>query len=466
MEEEKINPTKKEILLNKLGEVNALIRRKVNSFQIIVIVYLLLILLGAFLLCMPFSSRSGEFTPFINAVFTATSATCVTGLVVYDTFTYWSGFGQAVILVLIQIGGMGFMTIMTLFSLSFRGKLSLFATTLFLESTGNKRLGGVVGLLRQIALGTVIFELLGTILLSIRFVPIFGWGEGIYNALFHSISAFCNAGFDLMGKYGEFSSLTPFVGDWLVNFTIMFLIIMGGLGFLVWSDILHCKMRWKRFTFHTKIVLSYTFVLIVVGAVLFYALEHDHSLSGLNGQETFLASLFQSVTPRTAGFNTVNLAELSSGGNFLVSILMLIGGSPGSTAGGMKTTTLAVLLISIISTVKKKNVSVFKHRLQDDASEQATAIIGMYAIAIILSTIVICAAENFGLTDITFETISAVGTVGLSVGITASLSTVSKLMLMLLMFAGRVGMVTLVMIFAKKNAVAPLARPKEKIIIG
>lgn len=441
---------------------------KLSYTQTIVLVTMAIILLGAFFLTLPAASRTGNPTPFIDALLTASSALCVTGLIVYDTFTHWSIFGQIVIISLIQIGGLGFMTIVTLISMFLKRRIGLRERRLIMESSNTFNIGGVVRLVRKIIKRTFIIEGIGALILTIKFVPEMGLGQGLYNGLFHSISAFCNAGFDIMGKYGEFGSFTRYVGDFTVNFTIGTLIIVGGLGFLVWDDVLQNKTHFKMYSLQSKIVLTTTSILIVGGGILFYIFEANHSMAGLSTYERIIASYFQSVTPRTAGFNTIDQMALSESGALLTMILMVIGGSPGSTAGGIKTTTLVVLLASAFSYAKSSNdITVFKRRLEEDSLKKASAIAILYMTTALLGVLIICALEGFTVKQILFEAFSALSTVGLTMGVTPNLSSwVSKLIISLFMYAGKVGVLSLVASLSERKDKAQLSRPIEKILIG
>lgn len=440
---------------------------KLSYTRIIALFFLGVIILGTLLLTLPISSKSREWTPLLDCAFTATSATCVTGLIVYDTFSHWSLFGQAVLITLIQIGGLGVMTIITMFSVFLKKKISLHERKLLIESSGTVRKSGIIRLLKQIVTGTLIFEGMGALLLATRFCPKFGILNGLWYSVFHSVSAFCNAGFDLMGRYGAFSSLTPFVGDITVNLTISALIIIGGIGYLVWQDVLNFKFKFKSYSLQTKIVLVTSAVLLFGGWLLMLVSEWNSSMAELSTGNKILAALFQSVTARTAGFNTVPLDRLSSAGLMTMLTLMLIGGSPGSTAGGVKTTTVAVLIIELIAVTRgDKSATVFKRRLEEDTVKKAGAIITIYLLAVILATIFIGAIEGLPLGDVLFEVVSAAATVGLTTGITSSLSAVSHIILMLLMYAGRLGGLTLMIAFAERQQTAMLARPTEKIQIG
>lgn len=442
-------------------------RRKFSYTQLIVLSFLCVIVAGALILCLPISSAERVWTHPLDAFFTATSATCVTGLVVVDTYTHWSLFGQITILLLIQIGGLGFMTIMTLFAFITHRRISLHQRKLLMQSAGNYQLNGVMSLIQKILIGTGILEGAGAVLLAFRFIPLMGFWEGLYNAIFHSVSAFCNAGFDLMGKYGQFSSLTTFRDDPYVQIIIMSLIVIGGVGFFVWSDLLKCKFHMKKYTLHTKIVLTTTVFLLVTGALGFFFLEKDASMADLPLWERILASVFQSVTTRTAGFNTVDQMALSEGGSMLSIVLMLIGGSPGSTAGGMKTTTLFVVALHIIATMRNRDdIHVFKKRIHDETVKQAAAIAGIYMIFATVAATLVLAVEPCGMKEVLYEVSSAIGTVGISMGLTTALSSFSHILLVLLMFVGRVGGLTFALAFSTESTAADIQRPSEKVLVG
>ena len=445
-----------------------ILKRKLTYTQIIALGFFLIILTGGILLTLPISSRSGEFTPFLNALFTATSATCVTGLVVYDTFTHWSLFGQIVIICMIQIGGIGFMTIITMLSIFLKRKIGLNERKLLMQSAGSIQIGGVVALILRIIKGTIIFEGIGAILLSIRFIPEMGFVRGIYNAVFHAISAFCNAGFDLMGRFEQFSSLTRYSDDILVNLTIMSLIVIGGIGFIVWSDVIKFKFNLKKYELHSKIVLTATASLIIVGALVFFVFESKNGvLANSSIKESILVSLFQSVTPRTAGFNTINWADITQGTSLFTIFLMLVGGSPGSTAGGMKTTTLVVLIMSAVASSRQQNgITIFKRKLDGETVKQASAVFTLYFTGFLVGSLLLCYFEPNSAIVIMFEVSSALGTVGSSMGITTTLCSVSKVVIMILMYAGRVGALTLMLTLSAKKKTAPIERPTEKILIG
>lgn len=437
--------------------------------QIIMLSFLCIILFGTVVLCLPISSKSGEWTPFVDAMFTATSATCVTGLVVFDTYLYWSSFGQLIILLLIQIGGLGLMTCIAMIALLLRRKITLGERKLLMQSAGAMQISGIVRLIQRIILCTAVFEGLGIIVLSFVFCPKFGFGSGLWCAVFTSISAFCNAGFDLMGRYRPFSSLagSEFAMNPVVNIVIILLIVTGGIGFIVWRDIFHHKINFREYELHSKIVLVTSGVLIVFGTILFFIFENNYSLSGLRSGEKLLASLFQSVTPRTAGFNAVDTGAMSDSGSLLTMILMLIGGSPGSTAGGIKTTTFFILILGALTSARRYgSITVFKRKLDDHVVVQASAILVLFTACVSIATMIIAAIEPFGLKEILFECVSAINTVGLTLGITPQLSSASQIILMILMYTGRIGGLSLMLVLSENRRVVPVARPTAKILIG
>ena len=433
-----------------------------NSFRVISLGFAALILTGALLLTLPISSQSRTFTPFKDTLFTAISSSCVTGLVVRDTATHWSLFGQIIILIMIQIGGMGVITIgLTLTRLAGK-KVGLGFKGMMQDSISAPQVGGILNLTKFILKGTFLIELAGAALLYPVFCRDFGALKGIWYSIFHSVSAFCNAGFDLMGVREKFSSLTSYGSSIYVNTIIMLLIIIGGIGFLTWDDIVKHHHHFRKYRLQTKIVLVTTAVLIVLPAVFFFFAEY----SGEPMKERILHSFFQSVTARTAGFNTADLSVMKEPCAMLMTILMLFGGCPGSTAGGMKTSTVAVLFLAALSVFKRKNdVECFKRRIPMDIVRTAGSILFMY-IALFMSTgIVISLIEDLPLTSCLFETGSALGTAGLTVGITTSLSVTSHILLMILMDAGRVGALTLIYAaFSSNREVSTL--PQEKISVG
>ena len=428
------------------------------------------ILVGTALLCIPAASVSGEVS-FMAAFFTATSATCVTGLAIVDTGSYWSYFGQAIILVLMQIGGLGLITILSVFFLYVQKRASLSKRKLVMQSAGSVSLEGIKSLVKYILIGTVACEATGAFLLSFAFVPDMGWGMGIWQSVFTAVSSFCNCGFTLTGKFGQ-DSLNAYVSDPLVCLVICLLIVIGGIGFFVWGDMIKNGIHFRRYSFHSKVVLTTTGALILIGWALFMALEWNNpaTIGDKDVGTKILATFFMSITPRTAGFNTVSYASVSNGGGMLTTILMFIGGSPGSTAGGIKTTTLAVIFLSAIATSRRRNeTQIFNRRFDDDAYPQAGAVFSIYLSAIVVSALIISAIESaagYTVHDIIFEVVSAVGTVGLSCGITASLSVASQIILICLMFLGRVGGFTLILVFSNEREPVSISRVADNLIIG
>lgn len=436
--------------------------------KIILLGYCFIILLGTVLLRLPAAVRDGSEQSVLTAFFTATSSTCVTGLVRADTCTNWTLFGQAVILVLIQTGGIGFMTI-CISALSLTKKnIGLASRSLMQNSISAPQLGGIVRMTKFISLGTLLIEGIGALLLAFYFCPLLGLGRGIWYSIFHSISAFCNAGFDLMGIQGEYSSLTSVVGNWYVNLIIILLIVIGGLGFFVWRNLLDSKFQYKKMLLHTRIVMFVTAFLILGGALLLFLTEHggdayhDKSLS-----EQIAASFFQSVSARTAGFNTVELARMTEAGRFILICLMMIGGSAGSTAGGIKTTTFAVLMLSIITTFRhRKSVEAFGRRMEDGIARTASCVFMMYLLLSCGGAVLISRIEGIAFLDALFETVSAIATVGLSVGLTPTLGIISCLILCFLMIFGRVGSMTMLLAFSSNKNIKISSLPLEKVQIG
>lgn len=442
--------------------------QKVPLTKFLLMGYGSIILFGTFLLCLPISSRERIFTSVEDALFTATSATCVTGLVVQDTYTYWSLFGQIVILCLIQIGGVGFMSIAIFILTLTKQKIGLKQRYTMLESVNAPHLGGIVKLTRFIFLGSLLIESIGAAILSTRFIPKLGVAKGIYFSIYHAISAFCNAGIDLMGYYKPFSSLESVNTDYVFNITIMLLIIIGGLGFFVWDDIKTHKFAFRSYKLQTKIVLTTTAALIFGGAFSILLMEYNSAAyAGMNFGEKFLCSTFQSVTTRTAGFISVDLNGYSEASLSLMSVLMIIGGSPGSTAGGIKTTTFAVMFLSIVCVFRKrKSIECFKRRISDDIVHNAICILMIYLLLTISVSLFISSYDNIPMLDSVFETSSAMGTVGCSMGRTPTLSTPSHLLLIMLMFIGRTGGLTVLMAFGKSAQSSRSQLPVEKINVG
>lgn len=442
--------------------------RRMNPPRIVLLGFITAILLGTLLLMLPFASKAGEGTPFLSALFTATSATCVTGLVVCDTFSHWSVFGQAVILLLIQIGGMGVVTIAVALSIISGKKISLRQRWIMQESISAPHVGGILRQTRFILKTAFLLEALGALALSFRFVPMFGLGRGLWFAVFHSVSAFCNAGFDLMGVNEPFSSMTAFTGDPLVVVTLSLLIISGGVGFLTWGDIRDKGLRFRRYSVQSRVVLVFS-ALLLVGGFACYEGELLHN-SGIAapGAERFLAAIFQSVTTRTAGFNTLPLDSLGSGSQLVTIMLMLVGGATGSTAGGFKVNTLAVLLLTMISAFRgKANAEGFGRRLSAATIRNAVAIFLLYMLLFVGGGLLIRLADGIPLMGAMFEAASAVATVGLSLGYTPGLSAVSRVLLICLMYFGRVGGLTLMYAVVEQDRLGGAVRlPEETVAVG
>lgn len=437
--------------------------KHITSFQVIIVGFFSVILLGSLFLMLPWATQDGQGASFGDALFTSTSAVCVTGLILHDTATYWSMFGQGIILFLIQIGGMGVVTVAVAIVAASGRKIGLMQRSTMQEAISAHQVGGIVRLTKFILKTGFLIELTGAILLSFVFCKDFGLGKGIWYSVFHSISAFCNAGFDLIGIREPFSSLTAYADQPIVNITLMALIVIGGIGFLTWADIKKNKWHWKKYRMQSKVILSVTAGLIFFPAVYFFFFEFSHLSLG----ERIWTSFFQSVTPRTAGFNTVDLSLISETGVLLMILLMITGGSPGSTAGGMKTTTVAVLISSALAVFQKKESAHFYgRRIPDDTIRHAATILLMYLVLFLSGGMIISSVENIPLLSALFETGSAIGTVGLSMGITPTLGRLSQGILIGLMFFGRVGGLTLIFaaLSERKNTNAKL--PQEKITVG
>ena len=447
---------------------------RLTPVRLLVLGYLAVIIIGTLLLIIPFASKITGSASFMDALFTTVSASCVTGLIVRDTYTHWSTFGQVVILLLIQIGGIGFMTVVYLLLRLGGRKIGLKERTFMQEAVSAPTLSGMGKLTTTILVGTLACEGIGAFILCFRFVPDFGWGEGIWISVFTAVSAFCNAGFDLCGgKYGEFSSLTAYSGDPIVCITIPRLIIGGGLGFFVWQDIKNNKFHVRKYELHTKLVLIMTAVLVVVPTAIIAVAENT-----LPWGERILSSFFTAVTPRTAGFNVLPLSGAGSVRSvtiFLTIVLMFIGGSSGSTAGGIKTNTLAVLFLSVFSLIRgKRSVECFGRRLDDTNVKNAAQFVTAFLSLIVLGTVLLCLFEENNAafaeapltpTQAVFEVVSAIATVGLTTGITPQLTIGSQIVLCVLMFLGRAGCMTVMLAWKAPNA--PTAElPLERVRIG
>ena len=438
-------------------------KHHLSSFQIIILGFAGVILLGALLLMLPLSTTAGCVTPFHEALFTATSAVCVTGLVVQDTGSYWSVFGQTVILTLIQIGGLGVVTVAASFALLSGRRISLMQRSTMQDAISAPKVGGIVRLTRFILRGTFLIELIGALAMLPVFCRDYGW-RGVWMAVFHSISAFCNAGFDILGtESNRYPSLTGYAGSPVINITIMLLIVIGGIGFLTWDDICENKLHFHRYRMQSKVILVTTGLLIFLPAVFFFFSD----FSALPAENRLLASFFQSVTPRTAGFNTVDLPAMSGASLGVMILLMLIGGSPGSTAGGMKTTTLAVLLSNAAATFRQRDsAQFFGRRVDGSAVKTAATILTMYLALFFGGGVFISVYEDLPLSSCLYEAASAVGTVGLTLGITPQLHIPSQMVLIALMYLGRVGGLTLVYAAVSTKKAGSAKLPQESITIG
>lgn len=434
--------------------------RRFSSFRIIVFGFALLILAGTLLLMTPLASAKGEWTDFLSALFTSTSAVCVTGLVVLDTGTYWSLFGQAVLLILIQIGGLGIVTIALAISIAAGKKIGLMQRSVMSDSVSSPQVGGIVKLTKFILKGVFAIEGLGALIMAPTFIHDFGVAKGIWFAVFHSVSAFCNAGFDLMGN---FSSLTRYASNPIINITVMVLIVTGGLGFITWADIVKNKWHFKRYRLQSKIILTVSLFLIAVPACVFYFHDFTHE----TGMTRVFVSLFQSVTTRTAGFNTVDVSKMSEACLFLMVVLMLIGGSPGSTAGGMKTTTFAIVIGNMLSIMRRKNATEFgNRRVAEETIRSASTIFVMYLSFLTVGVLVIMISDDLPLLPVLYEVASACGTVGITMGITTGLSAVARCVIIFLMYLGRIGGLTFIFAARAKLKVYQAKMPEERVMVG
>ena len=443
-------------------------RRRFSSSQIIMLGFMGVIALGTALLMLPWSRTGTDSAPFLDALFTATSATCVTGLITNDTATYWSGFGQAVILCLIQIGGLGVVTVAVFITRLSGRKIGLMQRSTMQEAIAAPQMGGIIRMTGFILKMVAVIEAIGAVALLPVMIPEFGVGRGIWYAVFHSISSFCNAGFDLMGIKEQYSSLTSYTGGAAVNVIVMLLIVVGGIGFLTWDDVKRNRLHLHRYRMQSKVVLSVTGILILLPAVYFYFKEFSMPVwEGMTTQEKVFASLFQSVTTRTAGYNTVDLTKLTESGQMIMILLMLIGGAPGSTAGGMKVTTLAVLFATAIAVFwRRPNAHIFGRRIPNDTAHYAATVLILYLSLFLAGGIFIGCAENMPIVPALFEAASAIATVGVTLGITPELCVASKVVLIVLMFLGRVGGMTIV--YAALSTKHPYVSefPQEKIMVG
>ena len=442
--------------------------RQLSPSRIIPLSFFAMILLGTLLLMLPFATRDGRGADLETALFTATSASCVTGLVLQDTAQYWTLFGQIVILCLIQVGGMGIVTMAVIISIFSGRKIGLKERWVMQESISAPQVGGIVRMTGMILKVTLAVELAGAALLAPSFCRALNGGKGLWYALFHSISAFCNAGFDLMGIREPCSSLTAFTGDPMVNITLVLVILIGGIGFGTWNDVKEHGLRINRYSQQSKIILVTSLILVLGGFSFMFFYEFAlPQWAELSLGQRILAALFQTVTPRTAGFNTVDLNAMSGAGKLVMLCLMLIGGAPGSTAGGFKMTTIAVLLLCVRAAYRgRESAEAFGRRVPDQSIRNAAAVFMLYILLFVGVGIAICCIDGVGLMPALFEAASAVATVGLSLGITAQLSTVSHLLLILLMFFGRVGGLTLIYAVSTGDGPTGARLPMGRVTVG
>lgn len=447
------------------------IRRKADhATRVLTLFFLLVIFLGSVLLCLPMASADGKSCGALTAVFTATSATCVTGLSVVDTFTQWSRMGQVILLLLIQVGGLGYMTFVSMFYFLLRRRIGLRERLILQQAMALGELDGVIRLLRLVLAGTFLIEGIGAVILSLRFSAMLGVGDAVFWGVFHAVSAYCNAGFDLLGKFQPSSSLMLFQGDVIVNLTVMVLIILGGLGFFVWNDLLQHRLRWRRLSVYTKLVIVLTTALILggFGGILLVEWENPGTLGDLPLGQKLLAGLFQSVTTRTAGFCTVDQGGLTGSGKLISTLLMFVGGSSGSTAGGIKTVTVGILFLSAIRGFRGHGeVVVFGRKIAQDQVRSALNIFLLVVSLSLVGGVVVSSTNGLPLGDSLYEVVSAICTVGLSTGITAGLNVASKILLIVYMFFGRVGIMTIS--FAFMTSTPPdnaIGRPETRVLIG
>ncbi|CAM2777619.1 TrkH family potassium uptake protein [Hathewaya histolytica] len=441
--------------------------KRIKPVQVLAVGFASVIFIGALLLMLPISSAKGNWTNFIDCLFTSTSATCVTGLISVDTGTYWSYFGKTVIISLIQIGGLGFMSLATLIFLLLGKKITLKERLVMQEAMNSFSMQGLVKMSKYILLFTFSIEGIGALILSTQFIPRFGIKKGIYYSIFHSISAFCNAGFDLMGN---FTSLTNYSNNTVIILTISALIITGGLGFFVWNEI-YSRKKLKKFSLHTKLVLWATLILIVGGAILMFLFEmnNPNTIANKGVKEKILSSIFASVSPRTAGFNSISTSDMSLSGRFLTTLLMFIGGSPGSTAGGIKTTTITLLIFTLLSVIKgREDTEIFNKRISKEVVYKGIVILMISFLLIAGVTMALCITETgFTLEEILYEAVSGFGTVGLTLGITTKLSNLGKIIIAMTMYFGRVGPLTIVLALTNRNGnKGGIKYPEGKILIG
>ncbi len=441
-------------------------KMKLSGVQILALGFFIVIFVGGVLLSLPISSASGESTNFLDALFTSTSAVCVTGLITLDTGTHWNEFGQIVIMFLIEIGGLGFMSFATFIAVLLGRKITLRDRLIMQEAMNTFNIQGLVKMVRYVLGFTFAVQFFGALLLSTQFVPKFGLAKGIYYSIFHSISAFCNAGFDL---FGGFSSLVSYSGNVVVLLTISALIIIGGLGFTVWLEVYNYRGL-KKLSVHSKIVILITVVLIIGGTIFMYLFEMNNpkTIGNMSFDDKVLNSFFASVSPRTAGFNSVSTDGMTNSGKLLTIILMFIGGSPGSTAGGLKTATFGIIILTVISVIRgREDTQVFGRRFSKSLVYKSFALLIIGMTLVIGVTLLLSITDpNESFINILYEATSAFGTVGLTTGVTQRLSTAGKIIIMITMYCGRVGPMTVALAFIRNKKKQTHKYPEGKILIG
>ena len=439
---------------------------KLKGVQILALGFLAVILIGGIILTLPISSASGESTNFLDALFTSTSAVCVTGLITLDTGTHWSMFGQTIIMFLIEIGGLGFMSFTTLIAIILGKKITLRDRLILQDAMNTFNIQGLVKMVQYVLTFTITVQLSGALLFSTQFIPEYGIGKGLFYSLFHSISAFCNAGFDL---FGNFSSLTNYSSNWVVLLVVSALIIIGGIGFAVWIEIYNFKSI-KKLSLHSKMVILVTAILLVGGTILMFIFEHNNpnTLANMSMGDKIVNSFFAAVTPRTAGFNSISTAGMTNAGNFLTILLMFIGGSPGSTAGGIKTTTIGVLLVTVICVIRgRDDAEVFKKRFPKELIYKAFTLFFIGGVLVIGATMLLSYTEQgASFLSLLYETTSAFGTVGITLGLTQQLTEIGKVLIMIMMYLGRVGPLTVVLSLMRNKKNNGVRYPEGKILIG
>ena len=457
--------------MEKISKITAKIsnfKKKLSFTQYLVCGYFLLIMIGAVILMLPISSRERKFTNFLECCYTATSALSGTGLMIHDVYSHWSLFGQIVMLVIIQIGGIGFMS-MAIFALSFTSKkIGLKQRVTMRESVSGINSSGIVKMTRFILEGTIVFELVGALILCVFYVPKLGLGMGFFYALFHSISSFCTAGIDLMGRFEPGSSLITARTDLLLNLTLIILLNIGGIGYLTWDDIKTNKFHFKKYRLQSKIVLVITLIFYVAGLALMLLLEWNNTLGDLDGiGDKVLVSSTLVTSGRDAGFAPLVVADLKPATIMMMLVFMFVGGAPGSTACGIKTTTFTVMVMTIVSVFRKrKSVELFGRRIDEETVKNACCVTTLYMIVVIVSAILISAIDNIDLTPVVFELVSAISSCGLSMGISADLSAWSVLIVTLVMFFGRIGGITFIVSLTGSGAHSKSQLPEEKIMVG